>query len=190
MNIYVIRHGQTDWNVAGLYQGHSDIPLNNNGITQASILNETLKDIHFDAVFSSPLSRAYNTAKICLSNRNIPIIINNNLIERSFGELEGHSSSEFNDCSNDLLLDYSQNYSNYKIEPIRDLFKRVFAFLDSLIETYKYKNVLLVTHSAITIAIECYFNGIPKDTKLIDLALGNGKYRNYHTVKETDYEKI
>ena len=183
MAIYVIRHGQTNWNISGLYQGHTDIPLNETGIMQANILKKKLKDIHFDAVFSSPLSRAYDTAKICLSNRNINITIDDNLIERYFGDLEGHNSSEFTDCTNDLLLNYSMNYSDYNVEPIHDLFKRVYSFLDNIIQTYKNKNVLLVTHSAITIAIDCYFNGISQNTKLINLSLNNGEYREYEEVK-------
>ena len=179
MNLYVIRHGQTDWNVAGLYQGHTNIPLNSTGIGQASVLYEKLKNINFDIVLSSPLSRAYDTAKICLSDRNISIQIDNSLIERSFGDLEGFSPSDFADCNNDLLLDYSINYSGHNVEPIQDLFKRVHSFLDDLLLKYPNKSVLLATHNAITIAIECYFNNISKNTKLIDLALKNGEYRHY-----------
>lgn len=190
MNLYVIRHGQTDWNVSGLYQGHTDIPLNSTGIKQASILYEKLKDINFDIVLSSPLSRAYDTAKICLSDRNIPIIIDNNLIERSFGELEGFSSANFTDCNNDLLLDYSQNYSGHNVETIHDLFKRVHSFLDDLLVKYADKNILLATHNAVTIAIECYFNGIPEKTKLIDLALRNGEYKHYFIEESDNNEKI
>lgn len=190
MDLYVIRHGQTAWNVFGLYQGHTDIPLNSTGIKQASILYEKFKNINFDIVLSSPLSRAYDTARICLSDRDIPIQIDNSLIERSFGKLEGFSPSDFADCSNDLLLDYSKNYSGYDVEPIHDLFKRVHSFLDNLLLKYPNKCILLATHNAITIAIECYFNNISKNTKLIDLALKNGEYRHY-VIKESDKnEKI
>lgn len=184
MNLYVIRHGQTDWNVSGLYQGHTDIPLNSNGIKQASMLGKKLENINFDIVLSSPLSRAYDTAKICLSGRDIPIVIDNNLIERSFGKLEGFSPDNFVDCSNDLLLDYSKNYSGYNVEPIHNLFKRVYSFLDDLLIKYSNKTILLATHNSITIAIECYFNGISENAKLIDLALKNGEYRHY-VIKES-----
>lgn len=189
MSIYVVRHGQTDWNVKGLYQGHTDIPLNSTGIMQASNLKENLKGIHFDIVFSSPLSRAYNTAKICLSTKTPSIVIDDSLIERSFGDLEGQSPSKFTDCNNDLLLDYSKNYSTHNVEPIQTVFRRVYHFLDHLLENYTHKNVLLVTHSAIVIAIECYFHGIPKDNKLINLAFDNCQYKSYNK-RSPLYEKI
>lgn len=84
--IYIVRHGQTDWNVEGKYQGRIDIELNVNGINQAKQISEKLKDIKFDKIFSSPLKRALQTAIIISGG---DIIIDDRLIERSNGELEG-----------------------------------------------------------------------------------------------------
>ena len=53
--IYIVRHGQTDWNVVGRYQGRKDIELNQKGIEQARKIKEQLKDVDFDLIFSSPL---------------------------------------------------------------------------------------------------------------------------------------
>ena len=59
MVIYVIRHGETDWNTKHWLQGTTDIPLNQNGIEVAEITSEALKEVPFDVIFSSPLKRPY-----------------------------------------------------------------------------------------------------------------------------------
>ena len=67
--LYVVRHGETDWNVEPMkFQGISDTPLNDNGREQANALAEQLKDIKFDAVYCSPLVRARETCEIILNN--------------------------------------------------------------------------------------------------------------------------
>ncbi len=90
--IYIVRHGQTDWNVEGIYQGRIDIPLNKTGIEQAKRTREKLRGIKFDKVFSSPLKRAFETAQIICDN---PIIKDDRIIERCNGELEGKQKSEY-----------------------------------------------------------------------------------------------
>ncbi len=92
MEVYIIRHGKTDWNKECRFQGAQDIPLNEEGRAAAVKLGERLKGIHFDAVFSSPLSRAYETACIvagaALRQAQEPRK-NELLTEISFGEMEG-----------------------------------------------------------------------------------------------------
>ena len=66
MKIYFIRHGETDWNKDGKLQGRVDIPLNEEGRHVAELTCEALKEEHFDIAFTSPLSRAYETAEIIL----------------------------------------------------------------------------------------------------------------------------
>ena len=69
MIIYMMRHGETDWNVHHLFQGRTDIPLNENGRKVAEWTRDGLKDVHFDVAFCSPLSRAKETAQIILEGR-------------------------------------------------------------------------------------------------------------------------
>ena len=64
MKLYIIRHGETDWNKEKRLQGQSDTQLNEYGIELARITGEALKDVHFDYIFSSPLKRAYKTAEL------------------------------------------------------------------------------------------------------------------------------
>ena len=79
MVIYVLRHGETDWNTKHWLQGTTDIPLNQNGIEVAEITAEALKEVPFDVIFSSPLQRAHQTAEILRRDRKIPLIVDERL---------------------------------------------------------------------------------------------------------------
>lgn len=99
MELYIVRHGQTDWNADGLLQGRSDTRLNQNGIDAAKTLGAKLRGVRFDKIFCSPLQRAFQTA--CLirgelgAREEIPIIKDERLIEISFGEGEGKHYTEW-----------------------------------------------------------------------------------------------
>ena len=89
MKIYLFRHGETDWNKARRLQGQSNIPLNPFGRELAMKTAEALQDISFDRAFSSPLSRAVETAQILLGDTQIPVITDHRLLEINFGDCEG-----------------------------------------------------------------------------------------------------
>ena len=78
--LYIIRHGETEWNKIGRYQGITDVPLNDNGIAQAKACANALKYVHFDRILSSDLSRALVTAETIRGNRNIEITIDSRLL--------------------------------------------------------------------------------------------------------------
>ena len=89
MLIYLMRHGETDWNKARRLQGQSDVPLNEYGIELAVRTAEALKDVDFDMAFCSPLGRAQDTARIVLGDRGIPLYTDIRLKEINFGIHEG-----------------------------------------------------------------------------------------------------
>jgi uncharacterized phosphatase len=94
MIVAFIRHGQTDWNREGLLQGSSDIPLNDMGRQQAHDAFMTLRSRPWDAVVSSPLQRARETARIIAEGLDIPLgPAYGQLIERDYGPLEGTSAA-------------------------------------------------------------------------------------------------
>lgn len=86
--IMLIRHGETEWNILGKFQGSTDIPLSNEGIRQAFMLKERLKS-DFDYIFSSPLKRAYETAKILCDESGKQVSIAEEIREINFGKWEG-----------------------------------------------------------------------------------------------------
>ena len=153
--IYIVRHGQTDWNLNGRYGGRIDVPLNAIGIEQANIIKDELNGIKFNKVFSSPLIRAYETAKIITDNE---ITIDDRLIERSNGELEGKIKAEIKE-----VIDFNDpNEKRYNIESITAFRERINCFFDEITNTYKGENVLVVTHAGVGIYARCYFEGEPE----------------------------
>ena len=95
MAVLMTRHGQTDWNVEKRVQGKADIELNATGIEQAKITSEKLKDEKIDIIISSPLKRAKQTAEIINQTLNCPIIYEDGISERDFGEFEGKQRTDF-----------------------------------------------------------------------------------------------
>lgn len=86
---YFLRHGQTDWNLEGRYQGLSDIPLNATGLAQAAAAAERLQQTRIDRIVVSPLIRALKTAAIVAEKIGAPIHPDRGLIERNFGSFNG-----------------------------------------------------------------------------------------------------
>ena len=167
--LYVVRHGQTDWNLAGKIQGLTDIPLNKTGIAQADELKEKLKNIKFSKVFSSPLLRAKKTAEIiCGKEENVQT--DNRLIERCMGDYEGQSPSNLD---SKLIWNYYENSSIGNVEQVTKLLERVYNFLDEYKETYKNEDILVVTHGGICPAIESYFKGIPENSQILTRRISN-----------------
>src|SRR3990170_3919093 len=94
LDVYFLRHGQTTYNADNnRYCGRTDIPLAEKGIAQADSVHQQLKHISFDAVYSSPLQRAFNTAQIASGKKDV--IKDDRLIEADFGEWEGKTREEF-----------------------------------------------------------------------------------------------
>ena len=90
MAIYLVRHGQTDWNIEKRFQGQTDIPLNENGKQQAESCGRALACLRFGAVYASPLGRAVETAQILAAHTGgAPVTVEPAFIERSFGKIEG-----------------------------------------------------------------------------------------------------
>ena len=169
--IYIIRHGQTNYNLEKRITGRIDIPLNENGIKEALIVKEKLKDIHFDYVFVSPLIRTIETAKIITD---ADIIIDNRLIERSNGELEGKLKDDVYNIDFNLM-----NSSLYGIESVMDVRKRVNSFLDEIKIKYPKKDILIVTHGGVIINIRYYFEGEPKTGDYGDYIINNCEILEY-----------
>lgn len=162
--IYIVRHGETDWNAKNLVQGHTNIPLNKKGINQAKQLAKTLRNIRFAAVFSSDLLRAKRTAEIIALEKKLAITTTKILRERCYGQLEGmYVPDDFHFWQKVLAKgisaltkkekkEYLKNLKHKKglnLETDEELMKRFIPFLREIAVAYQGKNVLIVTHGSI-----------------------------------------
>ena len=172
MRVYLVRHGEVNHNLYKLYN-REDEYLNETGIKQAEELREKIKNIKYDFIISSPLSRARQTADIInVDNKNI--VIDDRLKERDPGSLSGQP----------LEVTNREEYWNYYAtiqygtsENIKEFFNRVYNFLDEL-KTKDYKNVLIVAHSGVSKAFSGYFNGIDNG-KFLNRGLKNCQIKEY-----------
>ncbi len=176
MNILIVRHGQTDVNLERRLQGLTDNPLNDTGREQAQIAKQKLEDEPIDLIICSPLVRARETADIINKGRNIKIIYDDRIIERDFGEFEGDYIKNYDMYE---FWSYKANKKYEKAENIKEFFSKIYSFLDDIKEKYKGKNILLVAHSGVSIAVKCYFEGIPEDDKLVEIRLKNCEIAKY-----------
>ena len=95
MYIYVIRHGQTDWNVEHKLLSHTDLPLNEEGRRQCEEAQKVIKNLDYNLVISSPRLRTRQTLEI-VNTKNIETIFDDRLVERDVGEFEGRPDAEYN----------------------------------------------------------------------------------------------
>ena len=181
MKIYLTRHGQTDWNVEHRPQGKADIELNRKGEEQARIVaKEKLNNTYIDLIICSPLKRAKRTAEIINTDRNIPIIYDERISERDFGEFEGKTIDEIkNETKFQGFWNYEYNIQYKKAENIQKFFNRVYEFLDETKEKYRDKNILLVAHGGVSVPVICYFKGIPKEENLIKMGIKNCEVKEF-----------
>ena len=145
------RHGQTGKNALGALLSREDDPLNTIGRGQASKLKNRLSMYTFAQAFSSPLSRAYETAQIVLRDRPISILKSPELIERDFGLLEGSSFEETRQIRQDFLENQPQSWENntHKIETAAQLEARLLSFLRTTATAYLGMSILLTSHSGL-----------------------------------------
>ena len=166
MELFLVRHGQTDWNVLEKLQGKTDIELNNVGKQQAETTRELIKNEKFDLIITSPLRRAKETACIINKELNIQIIEDKRLMERGFGELEGKNNDEMESIREkspevDEIWNYNKNSGIYNVEKLKDFCGRIYEFLDEIIEKYNDKKVLVVAHGGTSVIVKCYFMKYP-----------------------------
>lgn len=179
MNLYIVRHGQTDWNVQDLVQGSTDIELNSTGIKEANQVAEQLKNIKFSAIYTSPLKRTIDTANIINKHHNLNIIIDKRIIERYFGNFEGTTGlkNKFD------YWNYELDLNTNNVESISALFERIKNFLLEIYKIYKDtdSNILLVTHGGTSIAISAIIKNITSD--LFSLGMKNCEVRIFENIK-------
>lgn len=151
---YIVRHAQSETNTAHVLSGHVDDNLSEEGIKQAQARANELRNIHFDAAFSSDLTRAHHTAKIVMQEHKLVVSALKILRERYYGSLQGNSAVNLPDKLKKLLDEY--NAMSYKdrlkvrivpdMENDEESIGRLTTFLRATALAYPGKTVLVVAH--------------------------------------------
>ncbi len=153
--IYVFRHGQTHDNINRIFSGWRDSKLTGEGVRQAEVLGAKLKNKDLDLCIVSPLIRAIDTAKIALSgHKDIVFEIDERIIERNYGELQGKSKEKLMIASPELAIKYrrSYDYPPPRGESMKMVEKRVFNFCEELVERVQKNNI--------NVAVSCHGNSM------------------------------
>ena len=157
MRLYMMRHGQTDWNKKHLWQGRTDIPLNENGRYVAELTREGMKDIPFDIAFCSPLCRAKETAEIVLKGRNIKLIEDERIIEMGFGPYE-EKDMRYLDERMKIFFEHPEQYDVPDgAESFEEVLAREGSFLEEICSNPEYQDstILIATHGAALRGLIC-----------------------------------
>jgi broad specificity phosphatase PhoE len=172
MRIYFLRHGETDWNAEKRIQGHTDIPLNSNGVRQARSWQPYFDRIRLAGVYSSALSRAMETA--ALACRRAPCVIDD-LNERNYGEWEGRNWDDL--AGQDLNFDRRWRRADSSPpggESRLQMHARVYRAMDSIVASHEADSeVLVVAHGGSGKAVLGYANKMSIEELFAVPALSN-----------------
>ncbi|GAE88012.1 alpha-ribazole phosphatase [Acetivibrio straminisolvens] len=149
LELYLVRHGETDSNKRGTYLGWTDVELNSNGICQAKAIRDKLKTVKVDAIYSSPFNRTVKTAEIINENYGLEIITSDNLKERNFGIWDDLTFEEISSRYPDDCKRWFEDWINFRIkdgESAKDTYDRVVAFVREIINSKKEGGCLIVSH--------------------------------------------
>lgn len=167
MKLYIIRHGETEWNVKRRFQGRSDIPLNEEGRRLARITSDALREVPFTRIYTSPLKRAYETAMIIKGERDIPVMVEPRIIEIGFGEYEGLCCGKENyNIPDPEFMNFFDKPEAYRpprgAESIEELKERTADFLQEIVHNKDMEKdtILVSTHGAALRGLLSYINHI------------------------------
>ena len=153
--IYIIRHGETNYNAQKRMQGQTDIELNENGRTLAKNLAEEFKDIRLDEIITSDLKRASETANIINQYHNIIVRQDNRLREFNYGTIEGRLRDEL---TPETWERYNKDPHSFNAETMEEIFERVKSFWTEVKKEPIDKNILVVSHGGPIKVSKYYFD--------------------------------
>lgn len=187
MILYLIRHGETDWNVERRCQGFSDSPLNETGHRQAEATARHLSNIDVEAIYSSSLGRAYEMAGIIARYHEVSVEGTDALRELNQGDFEGLTLSELVEKHADFLQQWFRDPADLKIpggESMRQLQDRAWAELEKIVTRHDSGNIVVVSHNLCNTALLCRimklnladFRRIQQDVASINMVEFGGRW--------------
>ncbi|MGB2692479.1 MAG: histidine phosphatase family protein [Thermodesulfobacteriota bacterium] len=163
MNLILIRHGETDWNRIGRCQGVADIVLNENGKRQASELAHSLRDHNIDAIYSSDLKRARETAEHIAEHHGLPVRLEPGLQEMNQGDLEGLTFPDIRDQYAEVLKQWRESPETLRLpsgESLIEVQERAWKVFEKVHDNHIGETVVAVSHNLTIITLLCKITGV------------------------------
>ncbi len=165
MPLYLIRHGETDWNREGRAQGRRDLPLNRMGTAQAGALAERFRGESVAAIYSSPSRRAFDTADAIAGPHSVRVDAREDLLEMDLGELDGVKLGEMRDKFPDFFAHWMSDAGTARFpggETLEETQARTWGTVMRLVQDHSPEEpILLVSHAFATYSILCRALGMP-----------------------------
>ena len=149
--IIIIRHGETEWNKTGRFQGHSDVPLSAEGRTQAAALGKNLAVDHVDMIYASDLTRAMETAAPLAQRFGLEVISDPQLRELNFGAWEGRNFNDVNAENPNAMKNFYTDPEQADIpesEPFPEFQRRIAGRVREIVAQERGKRIVIVSHGA------------------------------------------
>jgi broad specificity phosphatase PhoE len=187
-SIYLVRHGQTAWNKEEIFRGRTDVPLDETGLRQAELAGEYFKEMEIHAIYSSPLSRALETAQKIAQFHNTKVQPLQGILDMSFGRWEGQSHLDIQKNDREIYRQWREEPHLARLpsgESLDDVRVRAMAALEEVIRNHPGKTLILVSHRVVNKVLICgilgldnsHFWQITQDTTAINLIkYKEGKY--------------
>lgn len=174
MKLYITRHGETTWNVENRVCGRPDVELTKKGTAQALELAQKVKDKGITRMLVSPLKRARMTAQLANTYIQVPIQIEERLIEHSFGRFEGvlRTDPGFWEAKRNVTSRFPEG------ESVLEVAHRVYSLIDEIPVKYPGETVLLVCHGAVSRVVHTYFEDLDI-SEFGKFSLGNCELKAY-----------
>ena len=163
MRVILVRHGQTDWNESGVFRGRIDVGLNQNGFKQAELVGEALNQVAVDAIFSSPLSRASDTAAAIAMQHDLEVRINKDFNDMNFGDWQELTRPDVENQYPDqfqIWLTAPQKTRIPRGETLAQVRRRLLSGLASLHNLYAESTVVIVSHGLTNKVLLCAMLGL------------------------------
>ncbi|MCX8117394.1 MAG: histidine phosphatase family protein [Desulfobacterota bacterium] len=179
-SIYLVRHGQTAWNREEIFRGRTDVPLDETGLKQAELAGQYLSQRKVDAIYSSPLQRAIQTAEKIARFHGLEVHPLKGLIDMSFGSWEGHAHQEIKETDPETYRRWREEPHLARLpggETLDQVRERAMAALEEVIQRHPGESLVLVSHRVVNKVLLCgilgidnsHFWQIAQDTTAINL---------------------
>ena len=187
-SIYLVRHGQTAWNKEEIFRGRTDVPLDETGLRQAELAGEYFKGLEIHGIYSSPLSRAWETAQKIAQFHHLNVQPLQGILDMSFGKWEGQSHQDIQKKDREIYRQWREEPHLVRLpggEGLNDVRVRAMAALEEVIRNHPGKTLVLVSHRVVNKVLICgilgldnsHFWQITQDTMAINLIQHrDGKY--------------